>query len=887
MRFAATALAVLLLSASGACAQPATPNPTAFMAQNALTEGVQTLPSGVQYKVLHAGPGTSRHPTPKDYVTVEYEGSLLNGQIFDSTAKAGTWFLLNSAPPSGTCTFLVHVSDGTFADGKPKCDIVNHLSLPVKGAGDVVKANPVFGFDYMSTNTVNDGDSVKLEIVAPTTGCTSPYTLTWNPAGTALTTLDPPFTTGITLAAAAGSGANGETVTVTATCPSSGLQTVHSFALIGKSAVCNGAADGTDCTSTAQLTDKCVTVAKCAIGQCVAQTSVTCPASTVACQTNVCGHTTDGLCHLQNASDGTACTDNKACTTGDKCGAGVCGGTAVVCAASGNACQTGTCAEPSGTCVVSNAPAGTACTDGNGCTGTVGPAGDACNASGVCVAGAPVTDCASGTVCQSNADGSNHTCPVYVCLQSNYAVAEVPPMAGLSSDPSTGTPWITGTIYTPFDFGTGTKTSSGSADMYLAKLNPTTGAATGVFLFGDGSSKDQVASGVAVASSGNVAVIGTTNGEIDLTAEALAGNGIGGVDTLTATVSTPFYAVLSGAFDGTQATAIYAHMADLGTGAIMAIGSNPTQNAIAICGKTSKIIAAYNATNAGNKGLLKGGSGNTTFGGGNTDLFVAKIDASTGIVTWGAQYGATGDQVCESVTIDNSGNVLIAGNYSGDLFGLPTVADTSGATALLFMAKLASSNGALMSGTAKSWGGTGRSDANALTLDKDGNAIMAGAIGSAIDFGGGHTAAYAGLTDIFVVKFDTTLTSLWALSDGDAGYDQAIKAIATDSNGNIFVSGSFKGSMPFLGLGDSTHNGALDGFVATILPNGSAKDCAKAYGDAAGSQSVSMLSVPRTATTNKDAIYEGGAFTSSVSFGGTTLTQVGTAANSFFSRGSK
>ncbi len=59
------------------------------MAQNALGEGVHTLPTGEQYKIVSSGPGTSRHPTPKDYVTVDYEGSLLNGQVFDSTAKSG------------------------------------------------------------------------------------------------------------------------------------------------------------------------------------------------------------------------------------------------------------------------------------------------------------------------------------------------------------------------------------------------------------------------------------------------------------------------------------------------------------------------------------------------------------------------------------------------------------------------------------------------------------------------------------------------------------------------------------------------------------------------------------------------------------------------------
>jgi len=89
MRIAATALAVLLLSAASAHAQSEPQSPTAFMAQNALADGVQVLPSGVQYKVVKPGPGTSRRPTPEDYITVEYDGSLLNGQVFDSTSKSG------------------------------------------------------------------------------------------------------------------------------------------------------------------------------------------------------------------------------------------------------------------------------------------------------------------------------------------------------------------------------------------------------------------------------------------------------------------------------------------------------------------------------------------------------------------------------------------------------------------------------------------------------------------------------------------------------------------------------------------------------------------------------------------------------------------------------
>ena len=91
MRFATTAaLAVLLLSSAGcARAQSEGQNPTAFMAQNALAEGVHVLPSGVQYKILKSGPATGARPKPTDQITVNYEGALLNGQIFDSSYKRG------------------------------------------------------------------------------------------------------------------------------------------------------------------------------------------------------------------------------------------------------------------------------------------------------------------------------------------------------------------------------------------------------------------------------------------------------------------------------------------------------------------------------------------------------------------------------------------------------------------------------------------------------------------------------------------------------------------------------------------------------------------------------------------------------------------------------
>ncbi len=58
-------------------------NGEAFLAANKVKEGVVTLPSGVQYKILKAGNG--RQPTDADIVACNFRGTLLDGTEFDSS----------------------------------------------------------------------------------------------------------------------------------------------------------------------------------------------------------------------------------------------------------------------------------------------------------------------------------------------------------------------------------------------------------------------------------------------------------------------------------------------------------------------------------------------------------------------------------------------------------------------------------------------------------------------------------------------------------------------------------------------------------------------------------------------------------------------------------
>ena len=58
-----------------------------FLSENKAKPGVVTLPSGLQYKIINAGNGNK--PTLDDTVVVHYEGSLLDGKVFDSSYQRG------------------------------------------------------------------------------------------------------------------------------------------------------------------------------------------------------------------------------------------------------------------------------------------------------------------------------------------------------------------------------------------------------------------------------------------------------------------------------------------------------------------------------------------------------------------------------------------------------------------------------------------------------------------------------------------------------------------------------------------------------------------------------------------------------------------------------
>ncbi len=162
-------------------------------------------------------------------------------------------------------------------------------------------------------------------------------------------------------------------------------------------AVLDGSAcnDGNACT----VADRCINAL------CVPGASRTCAASDQCHAVGVCDALT-GSCSNPAKQDNSPCNDGSACTTLDICSGGACVGTTpVVCAATDQCHDAGTCNYVTGICSQPPKAEGSACNDGDACTRT-----DTCTA-GSCVGSAP-TICAALDACHDagTCDRSSGTC---------------------------------------------------------------------------------------------------------------------------------------------------------------------------------------------------------------------------------------------------------------------------------------------------------------------------------------------------------------------------------------------------------------------------------------------------------------------------------------------
>jgi FKBP-type peptidyl-prolyl cis-trans isomerase len=114
----------------------------AFLTENKKKEGVVTLPSGLQYKILKAGDG--RIPTEADTVECNYRGTLLNGSEFDNSARTGkpAAFKVTGLIAGWTEALKIMPVGSTW-----QLFIPSQLAYGERGAGGVIGPNATLIFE--------------------------------------------------------------------------------------------------------------------------------------------------------------------------------------------------------------------------------------------------------------------------------------------------------------------------------------------------------------------------------------------------------------------------------------------------------------------------------------------------------------------------------------------------------------------------------------------------------------------------------------------------------------------------------------------------------------------------------------------------------------------
>jgi FKBP-type peptidyl-prolyl cis-trans isomerase FklB len=128
----------------------------AFLAENGKKQGVVTLPSGLQYKIITAGQG--KKPAETDTVLCNYKGTFLDGTEFDSSAQAGkpVPFEIKTVIP-GFQEALQLMPVGS----KWQIVIPSNLAYGERGAGGVIGPNATLIFEVELVSIQAGSDNAK------------------------------------------------------------------------------------------------------------------------------------------------------------------------------------------------------------------------------------------------------------------------------------------------------------------------------------------------------------------------------------------------------------------------------------------------------------------------------------------------------------------------------------------------------------------------------------------------------------------------------------------------------------------------------------------------------------------------------------------------------
>ncbi len=352
-----------------------------------------------------------------------------------------------------------------------------------------------------------------------------------------------------------------------------------------------------------------------------------------------------------------------------------------------------------------------------------------------------------------------------------------------------------------FDPGAGTdnKTSAGSTDIALTKIN-----ADGTY--------------------GYTKTIGDTGADTPYTLATDQGDNIYVAGAFTATVD---FDPGAGTDNKTSAGGTDAFLtkinADSSYGYTKIIGGASADSAYAIATDQDNnvyIAARFYATADFDPGA---GTDNKTSAG-NMDASLTKINAD-GTYGYTKTIGGTAYDQVNSLATDQNNNVYIAGNFQGTAdFDPGAGTDNKTATGGSDDGFVTRINADGSYGYSKFFGSTNNDNVYAVTTDQDGYIYLAGEYIGTLDFdpgAGTDIRTSVGWSDAFLTKMNADGTYVYAKTmEGQSGADESYgSSVASDSSNSIYLAGYFWGTLDFnpdVATDSKTSAGSSDVFLTKL-----------------------------------------------------------------------
>lgn len=176
---------------------------------------------------------------------------------------------------------------------------------------------------------------------------------------------------------------------------------------------------------------------------------------------------------------------------------------------------------------------------------------------------------------------------------------------------------------------------------------------------------------------------------------------------------------------------------------------------------------------------------------GNVDMLIVKYD-SNGTPLWAKRAGGTGDDRANKIVVDARGNSYVTGYFNSASITFGSTVLTSAGTYDIFVVKYDSGGNVVW---AKSAGGTSDDLPYSIAIDDAGNSFIAGNFLSTVLTFGSSTLFSSTNFDMFILKYDSAGTPVWAVSAGSSMGTAIDKGfgITLDSSANVYVTGTFTG----------------------------------------------------------------------------------------------